>query len=115
MLSTARLAVNKFYCCVKLKSISFSWQSNGKSRCKIAIPEDDCCKNTHTYSKIIDVHAGYDVVSFSKKFFSTSHFNFSFFKFYTTQTQLASTTSNINSLPLLSATLIYILNCNYRI
>ena len=115
MLSTVGLAVNKFYCCGKLKSISFSWQSNEKSRCKIAISDDDCCKNTHQYLKIIDVHAGSDVVSFSEKFFSTLHLDFSFSKFNTTQTQLASTASNINSPPLLSATPIYIFICNYRI
>lgn len=115
MLSVAGIAVNKFYCCGKLKSISFSWNGTEKSKRKNGLPDDGCCKNTHQYLKIIDTHSPSHSTFFCEKFFSILHVEFPFLKLNPALVQQAIAANNINSPPLLSGIPIYIFNCTYLI
>ena len=115
MLSVAGIAVNKFYCCGKLKSISFSWNPTEKSKHKNGLPHDGCCKNIHEYLKIIDTHSPSNATFFCEKVFSIIYVESPFLNLNPAQVQQAIATNNINSPPLLAEMPIYIFNCTYLI
>ncbi|QEC69253.1 hypothetical protein FRZ67_18775 [Panacibacter ginsenosidivorans] len=115
MLSTVGIAVNQFYCCSKLKSVSFSLNSKEQNICKNETNSDGCCKTTHQYLKVKDSHFASDDVSLGEKYFSILHTDFPVFELTVPRIQQAVASNNINAPPLLSKNPIYIFNCTYRI
>ena len=115
MLSTIGIAVSGFYCCSKLKSVNFSFNSTGIGNFKKDAKEDGCCKTTHQYLKVNDTHVASNQVSFKEKHFSILHTGFPSFEAFTPRIQQQVVTNNINAPPLISGTPVYIFNCTYRI
>lgn len=115
MLSIVGIGVSQFYCCSKLKSVSFSFNSKEQSNCKNNTKDDGCCKTTHQYLKVNDSHFASNDVSLAEKYFSILHTEFLVFELIGPQIQQAVASNNINAPPLLSKNPIYIFNCTYRI
>ena len=56
LLSSIGIAVNKFYCCGELKSISLSETSPMLDDCKMPVKEDGCCDIKSQTFKVKDQH-----------------------------------------------------------
>jgi|GEM_PF-308616 hypothetical protein len=54
--STTGISINEFYCCGKLKSVSFTFKDEKNGSCKKENVKSDCCKNKHQYFKVYDAH-----------------------------------------------------------
>ena len=115
MLSTVGVAVSQFYCCSKLKSVTFSLNGSENKTSKKEIKEDGCCKTTQQYLKIKDAHLFAEAVSSPAKIFFIVHTEFPVFDITTFEKQQAFISNSINAPPLIATIPVYILNRVFRI
>src|SRR5687768_13999203 len=71
-LSIFGIGISKFYCCSKLKSISFSFAESHKQDCKVNNIDSDCCQKKTQYLKVKDAHKASADNIFSPKSFPLS-------------------------------------------
>ncbi len=114
MLSTVGVAISQFYCCSKLKSVTLSLNGSENKTSKKEVKEDGCCKTTHQYLKIKDVHLYAEAVSSPAKYFLILHTEFPVLDITAFEKQQALISNSINAPPLIT-TPVYILNRVFRI
>lgn len=113
-LSIIGLAVNKFYCCGKLESVSFFANPKHLNAEKQSKAEG-CCKNEKQSFKVKDSHVSSDKIELNAKLFALVPPVFSYSElliFSLVNKQLA---YHIKAPPVYSGTPAYIFNCTYRI
>jgi len=115
MLTTIGVAISQFYCCNKLKSVSFSFSSKEQITSKNKTQNDGCCKTTHQYLKIKDSHFASNDICLTEKYVSIIHIGFPVIELIAPQIHQAVELNNINAPPGITKTPIYIFNCTYRI
>lgn len=115
MLSIVGIAVSQFYCCSKLKSVTLSLNGSENKTSKKEVKEDGCCKTTHQYLKIKDVHLYAEAVSSPVKHFLIFHTAFPALDLTAFEKQQALISNSINAPPLITTTPAYVLNRVFRI
>jgi len=115
LLFTIGVAVNQFYCCSKLKSVSFFLSNNDQGTCKNETNNDECCKTKHHYLKVDDSHFASNAIFLAKKHCSILHVNFPIVEFNVPPIHQAFELYNINAPPGITKTPVYVFNCNFRI
>jgi len=114
LLSCLGLGVNRFYCCGKLTSVTFSYGTNDNSS-KDSNKKDNCCKNEKQSFKVKDSH-------FNIVFFSLNHpapATIASFNNLNNETIVSTLPAKIvykgNAPPGHSDIPVYTLNCAYKI
>lgn len=113
-LSVVGLAVNKFYCCGKLKSVSFFTNPN-HLKAEKQFKTEGCCKNEKQSLKVKDSH-----VLSGKVELNTKNFTLVPQGFFNSELLISSSVTNqltyhIKAPPVYSDSPAYIFNCTYRI
>ena len=114
-LSIFGIGISKFYCCSKLKSVSFTFAESHKEECKANKLQSNCCQKKTQHIKVKDAHKASVENNFSPKSFPLSDTIYTSTQNLTFNSQQAHTTYNIHGPPVFNKAPIYILNCVYRI
>lgn len=115
--ATFGFSIKRFYCCGKLKSVSFVINQNTKANCKIGNEKNGCCENKYLTLKVKDNYiATVGLVNSGKHFIDF----FTFTSFYqspdfTRFQQIKTFVNPGDAPPLHDGVPVYILNCTYRI
>ena len=115
LVSCVGIAVNKFYCCGKLKTVSLSATATNVANKISSAQKNPCCNHTSQTFKVKDQHvASATVVINSAPFVSLQK---NYYSKVEVQSLSIKETSAIfyNAPPNLSGNSIYSLYCNYRI
>ena len=103
-----------FYCCGKLKSITFSLAQNIEKKCSKG-EGPGCCDNRYQFFKVKDKHISTDNISFSFNSFTDLHLNDLSFAIPTFAVQEIVPSYSVHSPPLHAEVPLYIYNCVFRI
>ena len=115
--ATFGFSVKKFYCCGKLKSVSFVLSQNTKSKCKIGNEKDGCCENKYLILKVKDNYIATVGFANSSKLLIDHYIFTPFYQSpdFTIFQQINTVVNPGNASPLHYGVPVYILNCTYRI
>ena len=115
LVSCLGIAVNKFYCCGKLKTVSLSATASNSENEIPSAKKTTCCNHTSQTFKVKDQHIASGVILTHSAPFVTLLKNYS--SVVDVQSLSIKEISAIfyNAPPTLSGTNIYSLYCNYRI
>jgi len=112
MMSVSGISVNRFYCCGKLESTSFSAFVFGKSATK----DDGCCKHRQNVVKVSDSHEAGATMHVGKACITDAHYSPVNYNVSSSLCKLPAPSHNqINAPPLIAAIPLYTRFCNYRI
>ena len=114
-LATMGFTLKHFYCCGKLKSITFSLVQEAKDKCAKGDDKSGCCDSKFQFLKVKDNHISADQAIFPVKHFVDLHFftpSFQDISFVSQKTIIA---YKSNAPPLHKSIPIYIYNCVFRI
>src|SRR5687767_558854 len=114
-LATFGVGISKFYCCSKLKSVSFSFAEFDKGDCKVNNINSNCCEEKTQHIKVKDAHKASVENNFSPKPFPLPDTNYTSTQNFFFKSQQVLITYNIHGPPVFNNKPIHILNCVYRI
>ncbi|MVT42377.1 hypothetical protein GO495_17425 [Chitinophaga oryziterrae] len=110
------VSIKQFYCCGKLKSVSFAFKEDKKENCHKDREKSGCCENKYHILKVKDNHITTDNVLNPTKYFTDLHiFPSSYQSPVLTVFQQINPANPGNAPPLHYGVPVYILNCIYRI
>src|SRR4051812_40922750 len=72
-LATMGFTIKQFYCCGKLKSITFSFAQEIKDKCAKGNDKAGCCDKKFQFFKVKDNHISADLADFPAKHFVDLH------------------------------------------
>lgn len=114
-LTSFGIGIQQFYCCGKLKSTSISFLQEVKEKCSNGNEKNGCCQTQFTSLKVKDTHIPAGAISNSVNIFPDIVLFNSSFDAVELLTHQTIVNNPGHSPPLLKATPLYILNCNFRI
>lgn len=109
-------SVKQFYCCGKLKSISFAVSRDAKEKCSKGNEKGGCCQNKYLTFKVKDNYVAADNVVNPAKHFAHLYVFTPFYQSpdFSTFRQINTVLNPGNAPPLNYGVQVYILNCTYR-
>ncbi len=114
-LATMGFSLKQFYCCGKLKSITFSLAHQAKDKCAKGDDKSGCCDSKFQFFKVKDNHVTADQVSSPVKHFIDLHLYTPSFQNISFASQKTAIAYKSNAPPIHSTVPIYLSNCVFRI
>ncbi len=114
-LATMGFSLKQFYCCGKLKSVTFSLTQKAKDKCGKGDETSGCCDNKYQFFKVKDKHITADQGNSPVKYFVDLHLYTPSFQDISFASQKPVIAYRSNAPPLPSGVPIYIYNCVFRI
>lgn len=114
-LATMGFTLKQFYCCGKLKSITFSLTQQSKDKCSKGNEKGGCCDSKFQFFKVKDNHISADQADFPVKHFVDLHLNTPSFQDISLISQKTTIAYKSNAPPLHQGTPVYISNCVFRV
>ena len=114
-LATMGFTLKQFYCCGKLKSITFSLTQQAKDKCAKGDDKSGCCDSKFQFFKVKDNHISADQTDFPVKHFVALHPYTPSFQDISFVSQKSTIAYKSNAAPLRTGVPIYIYNCIFRI
>ncbi|MFX1705668.1 hypothetical protein PV783_17000 [Chitinophaga sp. CC14] len=114
--ASAGFSIKQFYCCGKLKSVSFTFSQGTKEKCSKGNEKDGCCQNKYHTLKVKDNHIAADDFARPAQHFADLHISAPFYQSpdFIVLKQI-NTANPGNAPPLHYGVPVYIFNCTYRI
>jgi len=114
--ASSGVSIKQFYCCGKLKSVSFAFKQDVKEKCHKGSEKSGCCENKYHTLKVKDNHIVADDFVGPARYFTDLHLFPSFYQSPVfTLFQQIDTANPGNAPPLHYGVPVYILHCIYRI
>jgi len=113
--STFGVSVKQFYCCGKLKSISFSLTPDAKRTCSNGIEKSGCCDTRYQFFKVKDNHIAGSQISSRFEPFIALHLYTSSIREIIFVSQKALISYRSNAPPMQTGVSLFIYNCVFRI
>ena len=107
-------SLKEFYCCTKLKSISFFLALDTKEKCGKG-DSKGCCDNKYQFFKVKDTHISADKITNPVNNFTDLHLCTPIFPITTFAVQTAPVANSSHAPPLIKGVPLYISNCVFRI
>jgi hypothetical protein len=109
-------SLKEFYCCGKLKSVSFSITEDSNAKCKNGDTKNaGCCKNQFHYFKVKDNHVLAVQISLPTQFVAVSDTFFPSFQDIPSSTPEAKLNYQSHAPPSYNGVPVYLSNCVFRI
>ncbi|OJY97492.1 MAG: hypothetical protein DI535_21905 [Citrobacter freundii] len=114
-LATMGFSLKQFYCCGKLKSVTFSLLQEAKDKCGNGDDKTGCCDSKFQFFKVKDNHISADQADFPFKHFIDLHLYTPSFQDISFVSQKTTIAYRSNAPPLHQGVPIYIYNCVFRL
>ena len=114
-LATMGFTIKHFYCCGKLKSVTFSLAHQAKDKCAKGNDKSGCCDSKFQFFKVKDKHISADQADFPVKHFVDLHLYIPSFQDISFVSQKTTIAYKSNAPPRHQGTPTYIYNCVFRI
>lgn len=114
-LATMGFSLKQFYCCGKLKSITFSLPHQAKDKCAKGNDKSGCCDSKFQFFKVKDNHISAGQADFPVKHFVDLHLYTPSFQDIFFISQKTTIACRSNAPPLHQSVPIYIYNCVFRV
>jgi recombinational DNA repair protein (RecF pathway) len=115
LLSSVGIAINKFYCCGELKSITIAETSAAFADCKMPVKAPGCCDKSSKTFKVKDQHLASGSVTLTASPIVSILNSLFQFDLVLPASVKESVAFNYHAPPDLSGKSLLILNCTYRI
>lgn len=113
-LATMGFTLKQFYCCGKLKSITFTLEQDSKQKCGKG-EGGGCCDNKYQFFKVKDKHISADKINCPVNYFIGLHLYNPSFTITTFAVQQTTLDYSSHSPPFYTGVPLYISNCIFRI
>ncbi|HCN84814.1 MAG TPA: hypothetical protein DIT07_14525 [Sphingobacteriaceae bacterium] len=115
LLSCIGVAVNCFYCCGELKSVSIVAASQESENCNMPVKKDGCCDQSSQTFKVKDQHLASGSIPPASLPIIGIIQSFHLFDLALPFSVRETSAFNYHAPPILSGTAIHTLNCTFRI